>query len=246
MVEQRRYGSLERSAKPSERPRSLRSLLERLRGSPRLYLASMSTRPLSTVYGFDRGQPADRRCIETFLAANAGAIRGRCLEVESDEYVRHFGGDRVSSVEVLDIDPQNDGATIIGDLQNLGSTPSESFDCVVVTQTLQYLREPRRGVSELHRILRESGTALVTVPCLGRVEPGDVVDYWRFMPRGAEALFADQPWQIQVQAFGNALLGLAMWTGMAVEDLPERVWGLDDPAWPCLVGIRATKAGSAP
>ncbi|MCL2395379.1 MAG: hypothetical protein FWC87_11915, partial [Acidimicrobiaceae bacterium] len=85
MVEQRRYGSLERSAKPSERPRSLRSLLERLRGSPRLYLASMSTRPLSTVYGFDRGQPADRRCIETFLAANAGAIRGRCLEVESDE-----------------------------------------------------------------------------------------------------------------------------------------------------------------
>lgn len=241
-MEQRRYGSLERGGRVPERPRSLRALLDRLRASPRLYLASMSTRPLSTVYGFDRGQPADRRCIEAFLAAHAAAIRGRCLEVTSDEYVRHFGGDRVSSVEVLDIDEGNEGATIVGDLQNLDAIPSATFDCVVVTQTLQYLRDPRRGVAEMHRILAESGTALVTLPCLGRVEPGDVVDYWRFMPAGVEALFADQAWQIQVQSFGNALLGLAMWTGMAVEDLPERVWSLDDPDFPCLVGIRATKA----
>jgi SAM-dependent methyltransferase len=203
----------------------------------------MSTRPLSTAYGFDRGQPADRRWIERFLAEHADDIRGRCLEVESDEYVRHFGGGRPSSVEVLDIDPHNEDATIVGDLQNLESIPSGTFDCAVVTQTLQYLRDPRRGVAELYRILTESGTALVTVPCLGRVEPGDVVDYWRFMPQGAEALFADQPWQVRLQSFGNALLGLAMWTGMAVEDLPPRVWDLNDPAWPCVVGIRATKRG---
>lgn len=240
-MEQRRYGSLERGAGTSGQQRSWRSVFDRLRGSPRLYLASMSTRPLSTVYGFDRGQPADRRCIERFLAANAGAIRGRCLEVESDEYVRHFRGDRVSSVEVLDIDPRNADATIVGDLQELEAIPSGTFDCVVVTQTLQYLREPRRGVSELHRILDESGTALLTVPCLGRVEPADVADCWRFMPRGAEALFADQAWQVQVESFGNILVGVAMWTGMAVEDLPERVWDLDDPAWPCVVGVRATK-----
>ena len=232
---------MERGSSTSGGPRSLRSLLGRLRGSPRLYLASMSTSPLSTVYGFDRGQPADRRCIEQFLAAHADAITGRCLEVTSDEYVRHFGGDRVSTVEVLDIDPHNDAATLIGDLQNLEAIPSATFDCAVVTQTLQYLRDPRRGVAELHRILTASGTALITVPCLGRVEPADVVDYWRFMPRGAEALFADQAWQVQVEPFGNALLGVAMWTGMATDDLPPRVWDVNDPSWPCVVGIRATK-----
>lgn len=206
----------------------------------------MPTRPLSTVYGFDRGQPADRRCIERFLAANAEVIRGRCLEVESAEYVRHFGKDRVSSVEVLDIDAGNEDATIIGDLQDLEAIPSASFDCAVVTQTFQYLRDPRRGVSELYRILTEAGSALVTLPCLGRVEPADVVDYWRFMPEGAAALFADHAWQVDVQSFGNPLLGLAMWTGMAVEDLPERAWDHDDPSWPCVVGIRATKASLAP
>lgn len=244
MVEQRRYGSMERGKQEPARSRSLRSLAARLRSSPRMYLASMSTEPLSTVYGFDRGQPADRKWIERFLNTNADAIRGHCLEVQSDEYVRHFGGDRVSNVDVLDIDPRNAGATIIGDLQDLDTVPSATFDCALVTQTLQYVREPRRAVSELHRILKDSGTALVTAPCLGRVEPADVVDHWRFMPKGLEALFADFAWQVQVEHFGNALLGVAMWTGMAVEDLPTRVWETNDPAWPCIVGVRATK-GSA-
>jgi SAM-dependent methyltransferase len=240
-VQDRRYGSLERGGSGRDQPRSLRSLVARLRGWPRLYLASLSTSPLSTVYGFDRGQPADRRWIEGFLAKNADVIRGRCLEVQSAEYVRWFGGDRATSVEVLDIDPHNRGATILGDLQNLEAVPDASFDCVVVTQTLQYLRDPRRGVAELHRILSGTGSALVTLPCLGRVEPGDVLDYWRFMPVGAAALFDEQDWQVHVESFGNALLGLAMWTGMAVEDLPARVWERNDPAWPCVVGVRATK-----
>jgi SAM-dependent methyltransferase len=210
-----------------------------------VYLASLSTRPLSTVYGFDRGKPADRRWIESFLAGHAQAISGRCLEVQSDEYARHFGGDRVSNVEVLDIDAGNPGATIVGDLQDLDTVPDATFDCVIVTQTLQYLREPRRAVSELHRVLAASGTALVTVPCLGRVEPADGADYWRFMPEGAKALFADLEWRVSIEHFGNALLGVAMWTGMAVEDLPDRVWKTDDPAWPCIVGIAATKSAAA-
>jgi SAM-dependent methyltransferase len=166
--------------------------------------------------------------------------------VQSEEYVRHFGGDQVSRVDVLDIDPHNRAATIVGDLENLEGVRSSSFDCALVTQTLQYMRDPRRAVAELHRVLTDSGTLLATVPCLGRVEPADVVDYWRFMPKGAEALFADLPWDVHIEQFGNALLGVAMWTGMAVEDLPKRVWDTNDPAWPCIVGIRATKKPVGP
>lgn len=239
----RRYGSLEKGAR-SPRSLTLHSLYRRLRGSARLYLASMPTAPISTVYGFDRGQPADRRWIESFLSANSGAIRGRCLEVQSDEYVRHFGGEHVSCVEVLDIDPHNPSATIVGDVEDLKTVPSSTFDCAVVTQTLQYVRDPRRAVHELYRILTDSGTLLVTVPCLGRVEPGDVPDRWRFMPAGARELFVDLPWEVAIESFGNALVGIAMWSGMAVEDLPARAWLTDDPYWPCVVGIRATKKGA--
>jgi hypothetical protein len=98
----------------------------------------------------------------------------------------------------------------------------------------------------LHRILAAGGTALVTLPCLGR--PGaeestvvDGIDYWRFLPAGVSALFADLSWEVDVTRYGNALVGMAMWYGMAVEDLPPRAWRLDDAAWPCVLGVRAAK-----
>jgi SAM-dependent methyltransferase len=244
-VERRRYGSLEQGGRDHDRARSLRGLAEQVRDSPRLYLASMSTKPISAVYGFDRGKPADRRWIERFLGTHAEAVHGRCLEVQSDEYVRHFGGDRVTKVEVLDIDPANEAATITADLQDLADIADGTFDCAVVTQTLQYVHEPRRAIAELHRVLVDSGTLLVTLPCLGRVEP-DAVDCWRFLPQGARALFAEMDWEVHVEQFGNPLLGVAMWTGMAVEDLPDRVWDVNDPAWPCIVGVRATKTPTTP
>ena len=223
--------------------RALKSRAVRWRRPPRMYLASMSTRPISTKYGFDRGKSADRRYIEQFLAEHAQAIRGRCIEVKDDSYARRFGAGRVSDVDVLDIDSGNDRATVVADLQNLESVADATYDCAIVTQTLQYLGDPRRGVSELHRILAPGGTALVTIPCLGRVEPGDL-DRWRFMPKGAADLFADLSWEVQVQTFGNVLLGVAMWTGMAVEDIPRRAWQIDDPVWPCVIGVRATKPQS--
>ena len=203
----------------------------------------MRTHPLSTVYGFDRGQPADRRYIEQFLAQNREYIRGRCIEIRDDSYLRRFGGDRVTRFDVLDIDVDNHRANVVGDLQDLNMVPDASYDCAVVTETLSFLRDPRRGVCELHRILAAGGTALLTVACLGREEPagGDGIDYWRFLPAGASALFADLSWEVSVTPYGNALVGIGIWCGMAVEDLPQRAWRLNDPYWPCLVGIRATK-----
>jgi SAM-dependent methyltransferase len=208
----------------------------------------MSTRPLSTVYGFDRGNqnPVDRRYIEEFLAQNTKFIQGRCIEVKHDTYLRRFGAERVISSNVLDVNADNPCANVVGDLQDLKTVADASYDCAVVTNTLQYLRDPRRGVSELHRILAPGGTALVTLPCLGR--PGaeefavvDGIDYWRFMPAGVAALFADLSWDVDVARYGNALVGTAIWHGMAIEDLPRRAWQINDAAWPCVIGVRARK-----
>jgi SAM-dependent methyltransferase len=204
----------------------------------------MTDRPISTSYGSDRGIPADRHYIEEFLRTHADAIRGRCLEIHHDQYVTRFGGRAVEKVDVLDIDPNNERATLIGDLQRLGSVvASDHYNCVVVTQTLQYLPQPHLGVGELYRILAPGGTLLVTVPCLSRTEPGhDDVDFWRFMPSGARLLFSEAPWSdVEVTAFGNTLVGMAIWEGLAVEDLPSRAWRRHDADWPCVVGVRATK-----
>jgi SAM-dependent methyltransferase len=207
----------------------------------RLYLASMTTRPLSAIYGFDRGTPVDRRYIEQFLAHYVDSIRGNCLEIKDDRYLRRFGGERVTRFDVLDIDVDNKSANVIGDLQDLKMVPDASYDCAIVTETLCFLRDPRRGVCELHRILSPGGTALVTVACLGREDIEDGVDYWRFMPAGVSALFAGLSWEVDITRYGNALVGMAIWCGMAMEDLPARAWQLDDAGWPCVIGVRARK-----
>jgi hypothetical protein len=61
--------------------------------------------------------------IERFLAAHAGDIRGRVLEVGEDLYSRRFGADRIGTQDILHVDDSNPRATIIGDLGSPGFFP---------------------------------------------------------------------------------------------------------------------------
>src|SRR5206468_5352487 len=96
------------------------------------------TTPLSDHYGRDRGTPVDRYYIEQFLAAERAAVRGRVLEILNRDYTERFGTD-VESSDVLDINPANSAATIVGDLASADAVPTNSFDCFILTQTLQYI-----------------------------------------------------------------------------------------------------------
>ncbi len=53
-------------------------------------------KPLSQDWGFDRGKPIDRYYIERFLAGHSDDVRGRVLEIGSNDYTLRFGGDRVA------------------------------------------------------------------------------------------------------------------------------------------------------
>jgi SAM-dependent methyltransferase len=226
-----------------------RRVVQRWRHPARLYLASRKLEPLSRYYGAERGSIIDRYFIEDFLADSRDHIHGRCMELLDDAYTRRFGGDRVTTSDVLDIDPANPLATIVGDLQALDAVTDDTFDCVILTQTLQLLPEPAKGVAELHRILAPGGTALVTVPAMARVSGltrngiGDH-DYWRFTPAGLRILlerhFSSD--DLDVAGRGNVRTGLAFWAGLARQDLPRKALAVDDPAFPMLVTARATKA----
>ena len=74
------------------------------------------TTPLSRSWGYDRGTPIDRAYIEQFLASHSEDVRGACLEVLNADYTHRFGGERVTSSDVLDINPANTAATIVADL----------------------------------------------------------------------------------------------------------------------------------
>jgi SAM-dependent methyltransferase len=204
--------------------------------------------PLSRSYGYDRGLPIDRHYIEAFLAAHACDLRGRALEVGDDSYTRRFGGSRVERRDVLHVVPGAPGATVIANLAAADHVPSDAFDCIVLTQTLQLIYELPAAVATLHRILRPGGVVLATVPGISQISDEQWRDtwFWAFTPHSARRLFADAfgPENVEVQAHGNVLAATAFLNGMSAGELRAEELAHHDPSYPLLVTVRAVKAAS--
>jgi SAM-dependent methyltransferase len=203
------------------------------------------TTPLSDQWGKERGTPVDRYYIERFLQENRERIRGRVLEVKDARYTRQFGAE-VSRSDVLDIDDRNTDATIVTDLAAADDVEAALFDCFILTQTLQYVFDFGAALQHVHRILRPGGTALCTVPVvnrIGRLEAES--EYWRFTPAACKTLFehAFSQGEVEVNGHGNVLTCVAFLMGMAAEELKAEELDADDPFFPLLVTVRATKAG---
>src|SRR3989338_10975383 len=79
-------------------------------------------------WGRDRGTSIDRHYIEGFLETHRADVRGRALEVRDSTYTRRFGGDAVTTGDVIDVDPGNGLATVIADLRRADAIPSATYD----------------------------------------------------------------------------------------------------------------------
>jgi SAM-dependent methyltransferase len=205
------------------------------------------TTPLSPRWGEDRGTPVDRYYIERFLDTYRGDIRGRVLEVKDSAYTRRFGTD-VAVADVLDADARNPLATVVADLSTADAVPASSYDCFILTQTLQVIYDTRAALRHAARMLRPGGVLLVTVPTVSRVLPNVefLRDYWRFTEASCTALFGEQfgATNVTVRARGNVLSSIAFLAGLAQEELTRRELETDDPDFPLLVTVRAVKSGS--
>ena len=202
------------------------------------------TTPLSDHWGRDRGTPVDRYYIEHFLVGATDVIRGRVLEVMNADYTRRFGT-AVERSDVLDIDATNPSATIVADLANANDIPGETFDCFILTQTLQYIYDLRSAVEHAHRILRPGGTLLCTVPTVSRIARRELdSEYWRLTAAACARLFGDvfAGGVVDVRARGNVLSAVAFLVGMAREELSSRELDRDDPFFPVIVTVQARKA----
>jgi hypothetical protein len=202
------------------------------------------TTPLSNEWGIDRGTPIDRHYIEHFLAEHRSDIHGVVLEVRDGSYAGRFGRD-VVRCDVLDIDPSNPQATIVADLAAADVVPTETFDCFVLTQTLQFIYDTRGAIGHAHRILRTGGVLLATVPSVSRVAPrrGRDTDCWRFTALACSRLFGDVfgARNVIVRAYGNVLTGIGFLAGLAAEELTAAELAEDDPDFPLVVTVRAVK-----
>ena len=198
----------------------------------------------STEWGWDRGDPADRYYVDAFLRAQAGDISGRVLEVRDRRYTERWGAG-VAVSDVLDIDPDVPGVTVVADLAEDEGLPEAAYDCFVLTQTLQFVYDVQAAVRNAHRMLAPGGVLLVTVPTVSRISmvEGTEIDHWRFTVACCERLFGEVfgPEAVRVEALGNLRSTIAFLRGLAWQELPVPALEESDPLHPLVICVRAEK-----
>jgi len=206
--------------------------------------------PISREFGEDRGRPIDRYYIENFLAHHAQDVQGRVLEIKNDQYTRRFGNGRVRVSDVLDVVETNQEATIIADLARADHVPSATFDCIIFTQTLQYIYDARSAIKTLHRILKPGGTLLATFPGISQIDPGQGMNFWcwRFTQLSVQRLFQEvfPAGSLRVEAHGNVLAAISFLHGLAVEELRQEELDYRDAFFDILITLRAVKPEAIP
>jgi SAM-dependent methyltransferase len=203
--------------------------------------------PIARNCGVQRGHPIDRFYIEAFLGQYAADVKGRVLEIGDDGYTRKFGAARVTRSDVLRVHADNLPATIVADLAKGDQIPSNSFDCAIVTQTLQFIYDFRAALSTLHRILVPGGVLLLTVPGIAQASTYDRQhwgEYWRFTGPAIERLLQESFVQgtVNVHTYGNILASVAFLNGLVQEDLLEKELAYHDPEFELIIAARAQKA----
>jgi SAM-dependent methyltransferase len=202
--------------------------------------------PIDPNWGFERGTPIDRVYVERFVGSHARDIRGRVLEIAAPDYTTRFGSG-VESVDILMATEGNPEATIVGDLTDAPHIPDDAFDCVIVTQTLQFVYDIRAALATLHRILTPGGVLLASVPGLTKISPPEdelYGEWWHFTARSvrrlAEEAFGEG--SVSVQAFGNVLTATGFLYGLSSSDLRPEELAAHDRLYEVIVGLRAVKS----
>ena len=192
--------------------------------------------PVSNMWGFDRGQPIDRYYIERFLANHALQIRGSCLEVKDPGYTQKFGGDRVSASDVLDINPANGHATIIGDLAHPETLGHSKYDCIILTQVLPHIYDFKSAFRNCFEALNPNGTLLLSVPAVVSYAP-EPRDYWRITGDAMKEMISELDGCLdwKVTSYGNLMVSIGFLLGLASCELKPEELDYFDPRYPIVV-----------
>ena len=233
-------------------PRPVRASLARARGlAPPVGAVRLGdldrTTPISRDFGYSRGGPVDRYYIEQFLDEHRQDVRGRVLEIGDDAYTRRYGGDRVLQRDVLHVHADNPLATFVGDLAGDNDLPSDAFDCVILTQTLQLVFDVPAAMATLHRVLRPGGVVLATVPGISNIDPDEwgPTWYWSFTDHAVTRLARDAfpGGTVEVAVHGNVKAAVTFLHGMSLREVDRADLDRPDPSYPVIVTLRTVKAG---
>lgn len=204
-------------------------------------------KPYSTEFGYDRGGAVDRYYIENFLQSQAPHIRGSVLEIGDNAYTLRFGDDRVTKSDILHVDENHPQATLTGDLSHVPHVPDNSFDCIILTQTLHLIYHYQDALNTCYRILKPGGRLLLTVPGITPIDHGEWERswFWSFTGRSVTRMLSEifSPAEVFVETHGNVLVASAFLYGLGLPELKREQLDFQDPHYQVIIAAVAAKPG---
>lgn len=206
-------------------------------------LSSMPIEPVDRDWGNSFGRPIDRYYIEKFLNDNSNYIVGDVAEIADNYYTYKFGSSlsNVYALHVYGIDNtiKCNFATGEGVIENL-------CDCLICTQTLQFIFDLPSAVDNIYKVLKPGGTALITVPGISQLDTYAHERWgesWRFTKQSLAKIFGDVFGNdnISVSSFGNVKIAVCFLYGLCQEDLCDNDYAVNDDMYPVIVTLLCHK-----
>lgn len=209
-------------------------------------IADLPKEPISRVFGLDRGKAIDRVYIENFLENYKEHIKGKVLEIAENTYTLKYGEGRVKESCILHVN--GTGKNVIkGNLETGEGIEDDSFDTMIITQTLMFLFDVHSAVNHIYYALKRGGTALLTVAGISQVSRYDDSrwgHYIGFYETGIRKLccgfFGEE--NVEISVYGNVKTATAMLYGLCSEDLHPGDFAVHDKDYPVIIGLALHKA----
>lgn len=201
-------------------------------------------KPLSSKFGNARGTPIDRYYIESFLKENSNVITGDVMEIADNTYTYKFGN-YLKDVKCLHVNGWGKNA-IKGNLETGEGIVENSVDCLICTQTIQFIYDLDSVAANIYKMLKPGGNALITaagISYLSMYDYNNWGEYWKFTRLSMSKIFEKyfDKENIKVDTYGNSKIAMGMMYGLCKEDFRYEDLDYRDEQYPLTVVAKITK-----
>lgn len=193
--------------------------------------------------GEEAGKPIDRYYIEKFMQQNEENILGTTIEVQDDRYISKYGTKCKKKI-ISHVMGWNN--TVKMNFETGEGIEDEIADCIICTQTLQYIYDLKAAIRNLYRMLKQGGTLLVSVPGikpLSEFHDEKWGEYWSFTTKSMKKLCMEvaSEQDIYVAGYGNAKATASFLYGINQEHLTVDELEYYDYRYPLVICARVKK-----
>lgn len=189
------------------------------------YIKRLACGPVGKLFGHNRGGSICRYYIEKFLYSNKSFFRGNILEIGDRNYTEKYGGnDYTSYLLRFNMDDENDKYSFCGDLTTGKGLQENFFDCIVLTQVIDFIYDVSAALDNSIKALKKNGVLLLTVSGITPISRSDMDrygHYWNFTDASIKKLLHRSDVEYRIQTYGNCKAACAFLQGMSYKELEK-------------------------